>query len=503
MTLPASIGRYTITGELGRGAMGVVYRAVDPTLDRAVAVKVIAARTSVVPMSGRELEARFVREARMASRISHPGVVAVHDAGREGDLLYLVMELVDGESLAARLARGAFPPPAEALEIVAQVADALGAAHALGIVHRDVKPGNIVLARDGRVRVADFGVAKAIGEDTNLTRTGTVVGSPAYMAPEQIRGEEVDGRADLFSLGAVLYELLLCRRPFPADTVTTLIYQILHEDPLADPEIAQRLGEEAAGLLRRALAKRPAERIVDAAAFAASARGLIPRLAPVALESTTPMAEVPIAVPVPSGRPGGGARRGSAFPTTATLIVGGAALLVLAALFAARQAQRTPVAAAASPTLSVPPGPTAARAAAAPEIAPSPAASPRRFAATRPAGTAPPPAAAPVAALTSSPTPFATRPPVVAVFHCRRGAEFNVSPEEAVVSVEGKAIGIADEWDGSGGGQTYTFPHPGKYLVKLSLAGYRDAWIEIVVEDGAEDEVADVDLDLAEIEEAD
>ena len=159
MTLPASIGRYTITGELGRGAMGVVYRAMDPALERPIAIKVIAARTNLVPLSGEELEARFLREARVAARINHPGVVTVHDAGREGNSLYLVMELVEGESLSERLARRRFPSAPEALEVVAQAADALGAAHALGVVHRDVKPGNIMLTRGGRVKVADFGVA--------------------------------------------------------------------------------------------------------------------------------------------------------------------------------------------------------------------------------------------------------------------------------------------------------------------------------------------------------
>ena len=215
MTLPATIGRYRVTGELGRGAMGVVYRGVDPSLDRPVAIKVIATRVGAVSASSEELEARFLREARVAARINHPGVVTVYDAGREGDSLYLVMELIEGESLAERLSRGDYPTQTEALGLVARVAEALASPHNLGIIHRDVKPANIMLTKDGGVKVADFGVAKAVGEETNLTRTGIVVGSPAYMAPEQVRGQELDGRTDLFSLGVVLYELLLRRKPFP------------------------------------------------------------------------------------------------------------------------------------------------------------------------------------------------------------------------------------------------------------------------------------------------
>ncbi|MFZ5785290.1 MAG: serine/threonine-protein kinase, partial [Acidobacteriota bacterium] len=272
MTQPEKLGRYRITGEIGRGAMGVVYRAIDPSLDRAVAIKVISARQAAGSLPVEELEARFLREAKVAARISHPGVVTVFDAGREGDSLYLVMELIEGESLAQRMSEGRHPEGAEAYEICARVAEALGAAHAMGIVHRDVKPANIMLCRDGRVKVADFGVAKAMGDTTNLTRTGSVVGSPAYMAPEQVRGEPVDGRADLFSLGVVLYELLMRRRPFPADTFTTLLYQILHEDPFADDAVFRTLGDTPAKFLRSCLDKEPSGRIASGTAFAAGAR---------------------------------------------------------------------------------------------------------------------------------------------------------------------------------------------------------------------------------------
>lgn len=277
MAWPSQVGRYRITGELGRGAMGVVLRGIDPALERPVAIKLIAARAHS-GVTSEEMEARFLREARVAARISHAGIVTVYDAGREGSSLFLVMELIEGESLGDKLARGEYPEPAVALELVAKVAEALGAAHALGVIHRDVKPSNVMITTDGRVKVADFGVAKAIGEDTNLTRTGTVVGSPAYMAPEQVRGQQLDGRSDLFSLGVVLYELLLHRKPFPSETVTTLIYQILHEDPLASPDISRALGDDVAVLLRRCLAKTPEERFPDGAALAAATRVVASRL---------------------------------------------------------------------------------------------------------------------------------------------------------------------------------------------------------------------------------
>ncbi|HSM50687.1 MAG TPA: serine/threonine-protein kinase, partial [Thermoanaerobaculia bacterium] len=325
--VPAQVGRYRIVEEIGRGAMGAVFRAHDPQLDREVAVKVISASLAGESLPGGEAEARVLREARLTARLRHPGIVAVHDAGRQGPDLYLVMELVEGESLAARLARGSYPVASEALEIVAQAAEALAVAHAAGIIHRDMKPGNLLLAPDGRVKVSDFGVAKAVGESTELTRTGMLVGSPAYMAPEQIKGEALDGRADLFSLGVVLYELLLRRRPFPADTVTTLVYQILHQDPLSDPAIAAALPSAQADLLQWCLAKEPAVRIPDARTLAARTRALV---AP-ALPAPASAAEIhQVATRLSSGgRPGAGpadvttpVRRG---PGTAPPAAGGGA----------------------------------------------------------------------------------------------------------------------------------------------------------------------------------
>jgi serine/threonine-protein kinase len=494
-----SFGRYRVVGELGRGAMGVVYRGVDPALDRPVAIKVISASAGAVSAPVEELEARFLREAKVAARIAHPGVVTVFDAGRQGDALYLVMELVEGESLAQRMARRAYPSRAEALELCARVADALTAAHALGVVHRDIKPANILLTPGGQVKVSDFGVAKAIGEGSDLTRSGTVVGSPAYMPPEQVRGGAVDGRADLFSLGVVLYELLLRRKPFPADTITTLIYQILNNDPFADPQALRALGDEVGAFLRACLAKDPRARIADAASFAAQARALGARLPAEVVETAGPTRVLPLAAAAPDR---GAPRRRVPFLPVA--IFGLGLLAVVVALLLLR---RTPPPAgeallggpAVAPT-AVPGLPESATPAVAPTAAAT--ATPRVPTPTLPP--APPtvalvvPPTEPPPTPTSTPTPTPT-PPVEATFVCSSGAEFHVSPEEAEVALNGRVIGTADEWDDAGGGRTWMFEHPGTYYARFSSPGRRTAWVKIVVEPGAGEEICDVDFKLPKI----
>lgn len=272
------IGRYEILGELGRGAMGAVYRARDTKLGREVAIKTIVA-SEELGVGRDELVHRLESEAKVAARLAHPGIVAIHDVAQEGQVSYLVLELVEGESLAQYLARGARPSPGEALEIAAQVADALAVAHGAGIVHRDIKPANLLLTRDGRIKVSDFGIAKAIGEHIGLTRSGTLIGSPAYMAPEQIKCEPLDGRSDLFSLGAVLFELLFGRKPFPADTITGLVYEIVHVDPFAGARANPPLDEGVLSLLRWTLAKARDERIPDARTFSERSRALARQLA--------------------------------------------------------------------------------------------------------------------------------------------------------------------------------------------------------------------------------
>ncbi len=545
---PERIGRYRLTSEIGRGAMGAVYRAHDPQLQRDVAIKLISLAFAAGNGDPKEAAARFAREARVAARLQHPHVVAVYDAGEEGDQLYLVMELVAGETLAQRLVRGDFPGTGAALEIVAQTADALAAAHLAGIIHRDIKPGNILLTPSGFVKVADFGVAKAVGESTELTRTGMMVGSPAYMAPEQVQGLELDGRSDLFSLGVVLYEMLLHRKPFPADTLTTLVYQILHQDPFDSETVASRLHPDLAELLRWCLAKEREVRIPEAQTFAARARALAMQFArPAAASPTGPTvalatprkrADEVASLPPPSyatsaatailpRRRGVGAegwKRWAAWAGLALLLVAVGVGLVL----------RQP---APPPDLAQPPGggntgssavtaepPSSAanpdpagKASLVPAEAPALAAGERIDQAPPPApataGSAAPPKAADapapleVAPIATAPAPdtapapaTAPPPPIAGVFECRQGAEFHVEPEETEVTIDGQLLGIADDWDGAGGGKAYLFPGPGEYLVQLELQGYRTVWVKVVVSPSARRDIVDVDNELEEID---
>lgn len=507
---PEKVGRYEIRGEIGRGAMGTVYRGYDPQLGREVAIKMIAAALAGGREEGDEIAARFQREARVAARLHHPGVVGVYDAGREGESLFLVLELVEGETLAARLSRGEFPSLEQALDIAAQAADALAVAHATAIVHRDIKPGNLMITRTGQVKVADFGVAKAVGESTELTRTGMMVGSPAYMAPEQVKGQSLDGRSDLFSLGVVLYEMLLKRKPFPADTVTSLVYQILHEDPMADAAIHAALPPGVAAFLRRALAKERDERFADAAAFAAEARALA--ASPAARTAATKLvakraAAAPARAAAAAALPAAGGTtiaESDAGPGKGVLwaaLAGAAAVAIALFLWLGRspgapEVGAPPVEPAPDPTLAQPLAQPEAPPADAPEAATAtPAPTPKPT--SRPQAAAAVPAPAPTAAPTAAPTP---EPVVVDVFETRRGAEFHVSPEEARVTVAGRYLGIADDWDGMGGGKIYVFPAPGEYLVHLELEGYHDAWIKVIVTPDAKRNVADVDTELEEID---
>lgn len=259
-----SVGRYRILDFLGAGAMGEVYLAEDPHIERKLAIKTV--RLIGRPQEVDDRKKRLLREARAAGRLLHPNVVALFDAGEADGLLYLAFEFVEGSDLAQRLERGPLSLR-EVLRIVRQVADALHYAHGQGIVHRDIKPSNILIDTIGRVKVADFGIAKMAGQSTELTVAGSVMGSPQYLSPEQIRGEDLDGRSDIFSLGVVLYELLSGNRPFSGETITTLVYQILHKE--APPVSALRaVPPRVEELLRSMLAKDRDERMATAAEVA-------------------------------------------------------------------------------------------------------------------------------------------------------------------------------------------------------------------------------------------
>lgn len=262
---PASIGRYRIERVLGRGAMGVVYQAHDPVIDRKVAIK----RVSVDLLSGQERAeyvARFRREAQAAGRCAHSNIVAVYDFSTEEGDPFLVMEFVPGASLAEKLRDGTRYSAAEAVAVTLQVLDALACAHGLGIVHRDVKPGNILLLPNARVKMTDFGIARFDGSE--LTQHGAVIGTPSSMSPEQCRGEEVDARSDLFSAGTVLHEMLTGARPFPGRNASEVIYRVLNAAPAGLESVPPGL----AAVLGRALAKEPRERFPTAEAMASALR---------------------------------------------------------------------------------------------------------------------------------------------------------------------------------------------------------------------------------------
>src|SRR4051812_7110603 len=241
--------------------MGEVYLAEDPQIDRRLAIKTV--RLVGRPQEIEDRKRRLLREARAAGRLLHPNIVTLFDAGEAEGLLYLAFEFVEGVDLAGRLDSPSRLSLRDVLRIARQSADALDYAHSQGIVHRDIKPSNILLDRAGRVKIADFGIAKMAGQSTELTMAGSVMGSPQYLSPEQIRGDDLDGRSDIFSLGVVLYEMLSGRRPFEGDTITTLVYQILHKDPPPVSEL-RAVPPRVETLLRGMLAKSRDERIPTA-----------------------------------------------------------------------------------------------------------------------------------------------------------------------------------------------------------------------------------------------
>ena len=276
-----SLGRYALTEEIGRGSMGTVYRASDPLIERTVAVKTI----DLAKLDDGSLEprARFLREAKAAGRLSHPGIVTIYDVGEIEDTAFTVMELVEGRSLKDILDRGEKIPLAAALAILSQTADALDFAHRHGVVHRDVKPGNVMLTRHSTVKITDFGIARI--DQTKRTRTGILVGSPGYMSPEQLSGKPIDGRSDVFSLGSLLYELATGRGPFDAERpedVVTLMTNITsrpHEPPSG---INVALPASIDEIVAKALAKRPADRYRSAGDMANDLRRALEQDVPIA-----------------------------------------------------------------------------------------------------------------------------------------------------------------------------------------------------------------------------
>jgi hypothetical protein len=264
------IGRYLITGRIGRGGMGMVYRGLDEALDREVAIKTLVAEGSFDD----ESRSRFKIEAKAAANLSHQNIVTVHELGEDRGILFIAMEMLPGADLDSLLRSGEALPLAEKLDILVQVCRGLAFAHEKGIVHRDIKPSNVRLLDDGTAKIMDFGIAKR-GAGDHITRTGMMVGTVHYMSPEQVRGLPLDGRTDVFAAGVILHELLAGERPFKADDVTAILYKIVNEEPPL-PELGTlgELGPRLAETLRRALAKDVEARFPSAGAFGDALRAI-------------------------------------------------------------------------------------------------------------------------------------------------------------------------------------------------------------------------------------
>ncbi|MFA5858940.1 MAG: serine/threonine-protein kinase [Elusimicrobiota bacterium] len=222
-----TLGRYEIEKELGRGAMGIVYLGKDPKINRMVAIKTLKFDDDVSEEQMKAVKERFFREAESAGKLSHPNIIRVFDAGDDMDVSYIAMELLDGSDFKQYCEKDKLLPIPEVIDIIIKVADALDYAHAEGVIHRDIKPANIMTLKAGGIRVTDFGIARITA--SSKTQTGTVLGTPSYMSPEQISGKKVDGRSDLFSLGVMFYEMLVGKKPFEGDSIGTLLYQIVNE----------------------------------------------------------------------------------------------------------------------------------------------------------------------------------------------------------------------------------------------------------------------------------
>jgi serine/threonine-protein kinase len=258
------LGRYEIQGILGQGAMGMVFKGLDPAIDRLVALKTIRIGSGMNPTQTMELRERLVREAKAAGKLSHPNIVTIYDVGTEGDLDYIAMEYLEGQTLEALIRKQAVMNFRIVAKMLYQVCSALDYAHKMGSVHRDVKPANIMVLEGLDVKVMDFGIARFESGAMSMTQTGIAMGTPFYIAPEQLRGESVDRRCDIFSLGVVAYELLTRKRPFDGQNISALIYSITQ----TNPEPPSKLDVAIPGLfdfvISKSLAKDPRQRYQNA-----------------------------------------------------------------------------------------------------------------------------------------------------------------------------------------------------------------------------------------------
>ena len=271
---PQTLGRYQLERVLGKGAMGIVYEALDPKLHRRVAIKTILI-SQLDEETAKDFSMRFVREAHAVARLNHPNIVQVYDFGEEGDVAYLVMEFIRGNELKSTLTTGQLFDRKECVRIMCELLDALDFAHEAGVVHRDIKPANVMLDNQGRTKLTDFGVARVTDADrtsAERTQAGTMVGTPAYMSPEQIQGQRIDRRTDIFSAGIILYQFLTGQKPFTGEGAWTVAKKIIQDDPPMPSSINVALSAEFDRVVAKALAKNPDQRFATAREFAHALR---------------------------------------------------------------------------------------------------------------------------------------------------------------------------------------------------------------------------------------
>lgn len=328
MSIPTKIGRYEVVATLGQGAMGTVYKAVDPVIERTVAIKTINLNLSKQELAG--FEERFYREAKSAGRLNHPNIITIYDVGETDGIAYIAMEYLEGESLRDMLDSGVVLPAETIAELVSRIAGALDYAHRHHIVHRDIKPANIMVTASRDVKIMDFGIAQI--PTGSRTQLGTVLGSPKYMAPEQVAGKATDSRTDIFALGVVLYEMLTGKPPFDGDNLSAIMYRILNEAPVPPSALNPRVPAAFDGVVARALAKRPEDRHASAGEFARELRAL------------AGLPEAGDAVPAVPAKAKGGAASAPADPQAATVFLpprtAGKSGTAVAAVGGARQTRR-------------------------------------------------------------------------------------------------------------------------------------------------------------------
>ena len=337
------IGRYRILDELGRGAMGVVYRAEDPTIGRVVALKTM--RVDLEGSHNDEILRRFRLEARSAGVLNHPNIVTIYDAGEQGGLFYMAMEFIQGNTLQSLLDQQGILPTHLVIEIGKQICTGLDYAHAHDVIHRDIKPANIMITPEGTVKIMDFGIAKT---GAGMTTVGQVLGTPSYMSPEQVKGQQLDGRSDLFSVGVILYEAVTGVKPFAADNITAIVYKIVHEELTPPANVEMKVHPGLSTVITRALAKSPAERYQRGAELAKDllnyqlmpveesvpvvspeAETMALRLPPGAAARDSAVA--PASAALPAARPGAPSKSGKSLAAVAVVLtvvlLGGGALL--------------------------------------------------------------------------------------------------------------------------------------------------------------------------------